>query len=120
MTRLIDIEDLRFDDLIIPFDPVPTREYGYKYKLEEYLTIVVKYKGVTYQINIDKGFITDGATISLLRAFISPFDIRWLLAALIHDALYTYGKIPREICDNIFLLVAHKTTDVLNEYDEAA
>jgi hypothetical protein len=57
------------------------------------------------RITILPGFVTDGASVP--RIFLSlagaPFDPRYLLAAVIHDAAYASQALPRSVCDQLFL-----------------
>ncbi|UDQ99399.1 DUF1353 domain-containing protein [Lentisphaerota bacterium WC36G] len=60
-----------------------------------------------YKITILKGFLFDGASIPQFfwSTTGSPFDFRFLIAALIHDALYASELLPRKEADEIFLLL---------------
>ena len=71
------------------------------YQLFENITYTNSY----YEINVLKGFKTDGASIprflwSLIGA---PFNGDYTFAAIIHDALYKSEYLDRSIADKLFL-----------------
>ncbi|UDQ96805.1 DUF1353 domain-containing protein [Lentisphaerota bacterium WC36G] len=60
-----------------------------------------------YKITILRGFLFDGASIPQFfwSTTGSPFDFRFLIAALIHDALYASESLARKEADQIFRLL---------------
>lgn len=81
------------DDLRLIISPV---DYGRKRELmADFL-----FRGV----KVNKGFITDGASIPKVCWTIigHPFG-RYLEAAVIHDFLYFEGTLTRKECDKVFL-----------------
>ena len=56
------------------------------------------------KITLKKGFRSDGASLprSLWRCIGHPFFHSYLLAALLHDALYQTELLPRRLADMIF------------------
>lgn len=63
------------------------------------------YKNTKYQILVEPGFVTDGASIPQPFWSIVGFPLEGKLAkpAIIHDGLYTVMSLPRDTCDKLLL-----------------
>ena len=52
---------------------------------------------------IPKGFKSDCASVPIIaRIFFSPFDLRWIFWAIMHDYFYRTQFIPKSIADYMF------------------
>ena len=58
-----------------------------------------------YSITVKKGFDFDGASIPkwLWSIYGSPLNGNYVVASLIHDGLYASQKLPKRVCDKVFL-----------------
>lgn len=75
-----------------------------KWEVEERYTTSV----LGNDIIIEKGFVTDLATVPrIIWWFIPPFG-RYTEAAVVHDYLYLYSELPRAKCDEVFLALMLK------------
>ena len=65
----------------------------------------VAVESLGYSITVKKGFDFDGASIPkwLWSIYGSPLNGNYVVASLIHDALYASQKLTRELADAIFL-----------------
>ena len=65
----------------------------------------VTVEALGYRIRVKKGFDFDAASIPkwLWSIYGSPLNGNYVVASLIHDALYASQKLPRELADDIFL-----------------
>lgn len=61
-------------------------------------------------IVVPAGFITDLSSVPRLPFIFLLFGDSLKAAAVIHDYLYSIAKVPREICDKIFLEAAKVST----------
>ena len=73
--------------------------------LEEDFSFTVKVNGKHYHIEIQQGFIFDGASIPRIawRVVGHPYQMPLLVCALPHDILYASEFFKKEECDWIFL-----------------
>ena len=58
-----------------------------------------------YRIRVKKGFDFDAASIPkwLWSIYGSPLNGNYVVASLIHDGLYASQKLPKRVCDKVFL-----------------
>lgn len=75
---------------------------GNNWSTKERISYTTVVKGVEYTINIQAGFITDGASLSYFKAFLAPFDKKLAIPAIVHDACYTVQNPKKRISDIIF------------------
>lgn len=90
---------------------------------EDHLTYVKMPFGFSLEILIKAGFLTDGASVPEWGTSIigTPWDMPRLLAALVHDALYSRKWKIRWLCDFVYWQILkstdHPTTMREVEYD---
>lgn len=65
----------------------------------------IEVEALGYTITVKSGFDFDGASIPrpLWGVFGNPLSGDFRIAALVHDVLYASQKLPRKVCDDIFL-----------------
>ena len=65
----------------------------------------IEVEALGYTIMVKSGFDFDGASIPrpLWGVFGNPLSGDFRIAALVHDVLYASQKLPRKVCDDIFL-----------------
>lgn len=90
---------------------------------EDHLTYVKMPFGFSLEILIKAGYLTDGASVPEWGTSIigTPWDMPRLLAALVHDALYSRKWKIRWLCDFVYWQILkstdHPTTMREVEYD---
>lgn len=91
--------------------------------VEDHLTYVKMPFGFSLEILIKAGFLTDGASVPEWGTSIigTPWDMPRLLAAIVHDALYSRKWKIRWLCDFVYRQILkstdHPTTMREVEYD---
>lgn len=66
------------------------------YQLEENFVYQIRYRGVTYEFNIPRGFITNFATVpKVFWALFHPTDERMLVASCVHDFVLNEQRDPQ-------------------------
>lgn len=86
---------------------------GYQWLVRKQVSYRTDIAGVKYVVIVNPGFITDGASASYFKAFISPLDRRWAIPSIIHDGLYTVQKPNKKISDIIFLDGMHDCIEAI-------
>lgn len=82
----------------------PTCDRGVMEVSDTHVTYVALPLGVSLVVTVYAGYMTDGASVPpwLQDAFGSPWDMPRLLAALVHDALYSLHWGCRWLCDLVY------------------
>lgn len=79
----------------------------------------ISYTNYDYEINVLKGFKTDGASIPkpLWGIIGAPFNGNYTFAAIVHDALYQSEYLDRSIADKLFLdMMKELNVDFIKRY----
>ena len=85
--------------------PKYTRVYGKPLAklLEDFTVTVLRQGKVVAEITAKAGFEFDGASVPrIFWGFTTPFDMKTIVAALIHDWLYGKLLLTRKVADEIF------------------
>jgi hypothetical protein len=91
---------------------IPDRRLRPEYVVEEPIVFEIGARGSGMIVVVPAGYVTDGYSLPgrLLQLF-QPDDPLALLAAALHDGLYSIGLVPRDMCDRV-LLEGMRATEV--------
>lgn len=78
------------------------------------ITVILKenifFRIFGFDMILPKGLQSDGNSLPFfLLPFMSPYDLRWVFAGLVHDYIYRTQFLPKKIADAIFYEILKKT-----------